>query len=72
MILFNYALKLFRLLGCESSKDYMTLKDHIESSVVFHIEQWQELHGLIDEYGKKFLKGDIQCSLWNGFLIDKK
>ena len=53
----NYALKLFRQLGSEQSTDYLSLKRYVESSADFTLKEWQKFHGLIDEYGKVYLRG---------------
>lgn len=53
----NYALKLFRQLGSEYSTDYLALKNYVESTGTFTLKEWQKFHGLIDEYGKVYLRG---------------
>lgn len=53
----TYALKLFRHLGSEYSTDYLTLKKYVERTGTFTLKEWQKFHGLIDEYGKVYLRG---------------
>jgi len=64
----NYARKLFAALGQPLFKNYRELKKRIKNFEQFTLEEAQEFHGLIDEFGKISLKNehDFQSS----FLAD--
>ena len=52
----NYAQKLFAHLGV-SSKNYQDLARQITLPVDFTFHEAQVFHGLIDEFGKKYFRG---------------
>lgn len=64
----NYARKLFAALGQPLFKNYRELKKRIKNFEQFTLVEAQEFHGLIDEFGKIYLrkKHDFQSS----FLAD--
>lgn len=67
----TYALKLFRHLGSPYSTDYLTLKNYVEGTATFTLTEWQKFHGLIDEYGKVYLRGKQETGHphWEGFVL---
>lgn len=67
----NYALKLFWHLGSYYSTDYLTLKKYVESNASFTLKEWQKFHGLIDEYGKVYLRGKQESMHphWEEFVL---
>lgn len=51
----KYAQKLFHQLGIQQCSDYKKLKAAVDLKTDFTLEQAQEFHGLIDEFGKLYL-----------------
>lgn len=51
----KYAQKLFNQMGIQHHSDYKTLKAAVNLKLDFTLEQAQEFHGLIDEFGKIYL-----------------
>lgn len=64
----KYAQKLFNQLGIQQCSDYKKLKAAVDLKTDFTLEQAQEFHGLIDEFGKLYLgnKDKWATSFLNG------
>lgn len=64
----KYAQKLFNQLGIQQCSDYKKLKAAVDLKTDFTLEQAQEFHGLIDEFGKLYLgnKDKWASSFLNG------
>ena len=52
----KYARSLFTHLGIKGLKDYQSLARRCQLTVAFSLADAQEFHGLIDEFGKKYLR----------------
>lgn len=52
----KYTQKLFILLGVNGVKNYRSVKKLIPSIDEFTLDQAQEFHGLLDEFGKQYVK----------------
>lgn len=52
----KYARTLFTHLGVQGLTDYSSLADQCQLSDDFTVQDAQEFHGLIDEFGKQFLR----------------
>ncbi len=66
----RYAQKLFTHLGVEAATNYRLLKQKVPNLSAFTLEQAQEFHGLIDEFGKVHLKSEATFS--RSFLAETK
>lgn len=55
----KYAQKLFSKLGVAGIGNYKQMKEKVDLPTSFTIEKAQEFHGLIDEFGKLYLKSDM-------------
>lgn len=68
----KYAQKLFTLLGQPEIKNYRRLKKRIHQFHEFTLEEAREFHGLIDEFGKLYLKRveDFSSSFLGGYALN--
>lgn len=66
----KYARKLFKYLGCKDTSSYHKLQTQIQLPTSFGFKDAQEFHGLIDEFGKLYLKNEQQFG--KSFLKDFK
>ncbi|GAA3018494.1 endonuclease III domain-containing protein [Tetragenococcus solitarius] len=68
----KYTQKLFRLLGVEGVKNYSSLKKFVFHMEDFTLEQAQEFHGLLDEFGKRYVKNktSFMTSFLAGYQLD--
>ncbi|GAD16458.1 deoxyribonuclease I [Lentilactobacillus otakiensis] len=64
----KYARTLFTYLGFRNLKNYHKLQQRIVLPKMFTYQDAQEFHGLIDEFGKKYLKDRQQFN--DSFLVD--
>lgn len=68
----NYARKLFTGLASPAAKNYLLLKDHVESTTTLNLLEWKDFHGQILEFGKKNLvgKGPHDAQLFADYYLD--
>ncbi|KRL65953.1 HhH-GPD family protein [Lentilactobacillus diolivorans DSM 14421] len=66
----KYARKLFSFLGYQNVEKYDTLKKQVRLPQNFTYQDAQEFHGLIDEFGKRYLKNRSQFD--TSFLAPNK
>ncbi|MDN6663702.1 MAG: deoxyribonuclease I [Tetragenococcus koreensis] len=63
----KYTQKLFGFLGVDGIKNYSSLKKQVPELIGFTLQDAQEFHGLLDEFGKIYVKDEVTFA--DSFLV---